>query len=1110
MEPQVTPRRSRPGPARIHPPILLYLAIAASPALPETAEPVDPGLRLPAGFEVTLYAGDDLAHDIYSLAMDAKGRVVVAGAGYVKVLHDRDGDGAADEATLFSDRPRSGSHGMVFIGDDLLASGDEGLHRIPDRDGDGVADGPGKRWLPSANDGEHAANGIVQGPDGWLYWICGNDAGIDSRHVRCPGSPVRRPICGAVVRVSPDGSRSEVIAHGFRNPYDLAFNSTGALFTYDADGERDQYLPWYSPTRIFDIAQGLEHGWVLKGWQHAWNRPATHFDSVERLWEVGRGSPTGVVVYRHRSFPARYHDGLFAACWSLGRIYFFPLRRRGATWQTSMEIFLNPAGDEGFAPVGLEVGPAGELFVAIGGRGTRGSVYRIVYRGPRGPWTPPPTPLAAVLRADQPLSSWSREAWVPRAREIGRSSFESAALDPSLPTRERLRAIEILVELFGGLDAAIARKLLENDDAEVSARAVWAVSRSPDSTPRREALVSATASEDPPVARAAWEALGALPSSLDPSGPAPAWLAGLRDRDRRIRAATMIAGRGPGRESFDHVVPDPDALEHPRHLVGYLAIHAPARGAPPEAIEVHVERSLHALEATNDPRIRLDALRLIQIGLGDVELVQDRPSTADGYAASEVARLGLDRRREAVARLAPIFPTGHPELDGELGRTIAMLAAGHEDILERFATLWTEGSRVENDIHYLLCAARVPAERSGAFSRACARALLDLSPKMARVGNTPSRYWPARVQRVFTDLRARDPDLVPSMLTNPAFGRPEHSLFAAALEGNERLEAVRVLLRKATDEVSAREFTWTPELVALVGELPAPEGRPALRERWNERSLRDAIALVLATTPVAQDRERLVEALDSRQAAVVTRVARALASLEAPASPEEIRSALGALRVQCSLGEEDAARTALVDLLRRWTGQELEITEEADPHALYAIWLGWFREAHADDAEGLPDAGAGEDIAAQLERLERIAWEQGDAERGRAFFAERACQTCHLGSRRLGPELDGITSRLSRRDVFLAIVDPSRDISPSYASKEVITRSGAVYSGTMIYQSPAAILLQTSPDTTVRLTGKDVREIRTSRISFMPSGLLLDATDRELADLHAFLKTLGK
>ena len=70
----------------------------------ETPELLDTGvgLKAPAGFSVELFADDNLAHDIFSMTIDARGRVVVAGKGYVKILHDDDGDGKADRASLFS------------------------------------------------------------------------------------------------------------------------------------------------------------------------------------------------------------------------------------------------------------------------------------------------------------------------------------------------------------------------------------------------------------------------------------------------------------------------------------------------------------------------------------------------------------------------------------------------------------------------------------------------------------------------------------------------------------------------------------------------------------------------------------------------------------------------------------------------------------------------------------------------------------------------------------------------------------------------------------------------------------------------------------------------
>jgi putative membrane-bound dehydrogenase-like protein len=362
-----------------------------------------------------------------------------SGPGYVRTLHDEDGDGRADRAETFSEIPGSGAHGLCFVGNDLVFTGDNMLGVLRDRNGDGRADGPPERWASLKNP-EHGANGIVHGPDGWLYVVCGNDAGVGPHNVTTPGSPVKTPRCGAVLRVSPDGKQMEVLAHGFRNPYDLDFSSRGELFTVDSDGERDHHLPWYSPTRLFEIAQGMEHGWLLAGWQRSWNRPESFFDNVDRAAELGRGSPTGVIVYRHRQFPARYQGAVFSACWSMGRIYALPLADHGATVRAKLEVFAQTTGDTGFAPVDLAVGPQGDLFVAIGGRGTRGGVFRISYRVDgelSSVERAERDALAPVLRADQPLSSWSRAQWLPLARELGRQQFEAALLDPKQYAAQR-------------------------------------------------------------------------------------------------------------------------------------------------------------------------------------------------------------------------------------------------------------------------------------------------------------------------------------------------------------------------------------------------------------------------------------------------------------------------------------------------------------------------------------------------------------------------------------------------------------------------------------------------------------------------------------------------
>src|SRR5207249_10842986 len=54
------------------------------------------------------------------------------------------------------------------------------------------------------------------------------------------------------------------------------------------------------------------------------------------------------------------------------------VKRSGASYECQKEVFLEAVGEEGFAPTALAVHPTtGDLFVSIGGRGTRGAGYRI-------------------------------------------------------------------------------------------------------------------------------------------------------------------------------------------------------------------------------------------------------------------------------------------------------------------------------------------------------------------------------------------------------------------------------------------------------------------------------------------------------------------------------------------------------------------------------------------------------------------------------------------------------------------------------------------------------------------------------------------------------------
>jgi putative heme-binding domain-containing protein len=338
------------------------------------------GLKVPAGFEVIEYADSKLANDIYCMTIDPKGRIVVAGRGYIRILVDDDGDGRADRAIDVAAEPKDGAMGLCWEGDTLHVTGDGGLRRF--RIKDDRAAGASELIRAMKTGGEHAAHAIQRGPDGWLYVVCGNNTGIDRSFAQTPNSPVKNPIAGCVLRFSPNLKQSEIVAHGFRNAYGMDFSLDGELYTFDSDNERCVSLPWYEPTRLYRVVNGGFYGWLNPQRASFWRMPPYFFDVVRPTKTLGRGSPTGVACYRHVQFPNLYRGGLFLCDWTFGRIHFVRnFGFEGSSYWGRLEVFLSSVGDNGFAPTAIVMHPeTGDLFVSTGGRGTRGAVYRIRFQ----------------------------------------------------------------------------------------------------------------------------------------------------------------------------------------------------------------------------------------------------------------------------------------------------------------------------------------------------------------------------------------------------------------------------------------------------------------------------------------------------------------------------------------------------------------------------------------------------------------------------------------------------------------------------------------------------------------------------------------------------------
>ena len=721
-----------------------------------------------------------------------------------------------------------------------------------------------------------------------------------------------------------------------------------------------------------------------------------------------------------------------------------------------------------------------------------------------------PGALEQVLSAPQPLSSWSRAEWEPLVRELGPAPLRGAALNQSRPVGQRVRAIEILTEKYDGLPATVLPFFAADPEPAVRARACWAHGvRSPEA-PDAAALATFLADDSPRVRRAALEAFAGTTDSAG-AGVAAAvdpLAENLAHPDRLVRAA---AGRVIARLSSADLAPLA-RVAHARgdaaratFALGYLAAH-------PRFDAAAVRLGLNVLEGDAAPDVRRDAVRLIQVALGDYGPGPGPAQKGDG-SAFEGYTPGLDLAPHE-AELNPIVPRlskllarrrqGREEaaVDHELVRVAAMIAPYNPVILGELTSRLTESSEPAEDLHHLFAAARLPVERSVPQTEAVAAALVRLDEKIAARGLNIDTNWEPRLKELYDALHAEDPRLAAALVDRPDLGRPAH----VALLANVPADLVPEARAKFAAAAAAPDYEWTGDVVFLLG--GGENGKESIRPLYENRAVRSAVVMSLANDPAPRDRPLFVESLDSGDLSVVTAALKALAALPPGGGlPEEERAAelaalTGLLRrlPDDSRGPDLKERT--VALLRRGAGESFGFDED-DPGSHAAAASRWTEYVAARFPELAPRGSA-----AAAERLARIDWASGDAARGARVFKERACATCHGGRGAVGPDLSGAGARYGRADRWTAILDPSRDVPARYRTELILTADGRTLEGLVVYQSVDGVTLRDAQGRTWRVEAEDILERSEGTNSLMPRGLMDDAADADWADLEAYLRGL--
>lgn len=377
----------------------LFLVAAVAPSILAA--------NLPPGLASTRFCGPDLTPSPACLSVAPTGEVFVGvdelgslgkgpGKGRVVRLVDRDGDGRADEHTIFAsiDNPR----GLIALGDRLWI-----LHTVipestgvlqamhlsvlEDRDRDGVADGPPRLLVSDVSPpkhnrdrgADHTTNGIRMGIDGWIYVAVG-DFGVHG--ARGTDGTELTMLGGGIVRVRPDGSELEVYTHGLRNIYDMAIDPFMNLFTR---GNTNDGGGWN--VRFIHQVQSGEYGYpvLFKRFTE---------EIIPALADVGGGSGTGALYFQEPGWPERYDNVPMMCDWGRSQIIIHRVTADGPSFTQEPEPFiqLHQVTD-------IDVDGSGRLYAsAWAGAGYSGSpdkgfIERIVPQG----WEYRPFPDPAGL-----------------------------------------------------------------------------------------------------------------------------------------------------------------------------------------------------------------------------------------------------------------------------------------------------------------------------------------------------------------------------------------------------------------------------------------------------------------------------------------------------------------------------------------------------------------------------------------------------------------------------------------------------------------------------------------------------------------------------------------
>lgn len=1097
----------------IHGYLLVMLPALCAPQ--GTAQDLSAQFELDARLEARLWAESPQLFNPTAIDVDARGRIWVAEAvnyrqwngrnpgkhfdegDRIVILEDKDGDGFAESSKVFAQEKGLVSPlGICVIDNRVLVSCSPNAILYTDTDGDDV---PDKREVFLSGFGgpnhDHGLHSFVVGPDGEWYFNTGNagphlvqDASgwnLRSGSLYRDGGELaadNRPglvsddnrvyVGGLALRVGSNGSPLRVLAHNFRNNYELALDSYGNCFQSDNDDDGNQGC------RTMWVMEGGNYGYFSADGSRYWNsdrRPGQSVPSAHWHQEDpgvlpagcinGAGGPTGVAVYENGLLPADF-NGLVLNC-DAGRnvVYAHRPKANGAGWDMQSGALIAARMGTGnererwFRPSDVCVGTDGAVYVAdwydpgVGGHaaGDREAYGRILRVAPKGDRTRAPALNTATLEGA--LAALASPAVQVRGQARARIVREGAAAleplrrwmegkDPVLTARGIWIAAVLSPE---GLAAALQYLKSSDPNLRITALRAW----------RHVYELSRRTQTDPPAR------LFEDPNQLSEQHPmvlrelalAMRWNIDKSGRWRAFHGLDVrkLLDRWDGR--------DPWMLE----------ALAQAYNELPEMF--YTQRSTEE----KDPLRWTDRTARLAWRIRPPELVPEF------LARAMSAELSKEQRNLAIESLAFLKIRAAAE-------AMLTIALGGPEDLRPLARWWVQQRSTNDWADYNL------AEQ--------------LKP---RGGGDATRVWSSG--RLREGVKAFDIDVRGAVRTH----------LVALPGGSNSCDWVDWLDLGVLDE-NGKALPFS-----LGGHEAASTewGSVQVGKNCNGGPLR--VGEQRYTNGVGTHAEsRIVYALPKGAARLV-----GLVGMDHGGTSQHNGDGVD-FEILLERPVDKAAEKARMELLTR-ADADSKALEAAVRHFAASSEGGMLlvrmaqeqrlsaaaRTLAATQIEQCPDLAVRALARAQFpaatqapgsERKSAVLALQGDARNGqKLFFGERArCYSCHRFYERggeIGPDLSAVALKYGRGELLESILNPSAAIAFGYDAWMVETTDGSLYTGFITSDNGKQLVLK---DTTGRLEVIPAAEVETKtkqKLSVMPDNAAMGLSEQELADLLEFLRS---